>query len=82
MRVTVRFFALLRDAAEGRDALELDLPSGASVADAVAELEKRFVALRLPLKRSAVAINRAYASRQSVLSDGDELALIPPVSGG
>jgi molybdopterin synthase catalytic subunit len=77
MEVTVRLFASLRERAGTRE-LTLDLPEGASVADALAEL--RGVAPEgLPL---VMAVNREYAPEDQVLDAGDELALIPPVSGG
>lgn len=77
MEVTVRLFASLRERA-GASELTLDLPDGASVADALAEL--RGVAPEgLPL---VMAVNREYAPADQVLDPGDELALIPPVSGG
>lgn len=76
MRVSVRLFAMLRQRA-GRDALELDLPEGATVADALAAVED--LAGGLPL---VLAVNREYAPAEQPLRPGDELALIPPVSGG
>jgi molybdopterin synthase catalytic subunit len=76
MRVTVRLFAQLRERA-GRDQLELDLPDGARVADALAAVDE--LAAGLPL---VMAVNREYASEDLPLSAGDELALVPPVSGG
>ncbi len=76
MRVRVRLFAQLRERA-GRDALDLDLPDGARVADALAAVEE--LAAGLPL---VLAVNREYAEPGRALAPGDELALVPPVSGG
>jgi len=76
MRITVRLFAMLRERA-GADALELDLPDDASVADALAAVDHLAGGLSLVL-----AVNREYAARDQRLAPGDELALIPPVSGG
>lgn len=76
MEVTVRLFAMLRERA-GAPEVVLDLPDGASVGDALARL--RDLAEDLPL---VMAVNREYASEDTVLDPGDELALIPPVSGG
>ena len=76
MMVTVRLFAILRERA-GRDRLELDLPEGASVADALEAVDDLAGGLSL-----VMAVNREYAARDQRLSAGDELALIPPVSGG
>jgi molybdopterin synthase catalytic subunit len=76
MEVKVRLFAILRERAGSRE-VSLELPEGASVADALHEL--RDLADGLPL---VMAVNREYADEDHVLEAGDELALIPPVSGG
>jgi molybdopterin synthase catalytic subunit len=76
MTVRVRLFAMLRERA-GADEVELELPDGARVADALARLGG--LAEDLPL---VMAVNREYAAEDQVLGAGDELALIPPVSGG
>ena len=76
MEVTVRLFAMLRERA-GTPELTLELPDGARVGDALAELHD--LADGLPL---VMAVNREYADEERVLDPGDELALIPPVSGG
>ena len=76
MVVTIRLFAMLRERA-GAGEIELDLPEGARVRDALDRLDD--LAGGLPL---VMAINRDYADADSELRAGDELALIPPVSGG
>jgi MoaE-MoaD fusion protein len=76
MEVTVRLFAILRERA-GTSELSLDLAEGARVGDALDELAE--LAEGLPL---VMAVNREYAGEEHVLQAGDELALIPPVSGG
>ena len=76
MTVRIRLFAMLRERA-GRDELQLELPEGARVADALAALDHLAGGLSLVL-----AVNREYAPPDAVLHAGDELALIPPVSGG
>src|SRR5436305_9305071 len=76
MRVTVRLFAQLRERA-GSSELELELPDGARVRDALAAVGD--LAAGVPL---VMAVNREYADEDVVLAAGDELALIPPVSGG
>jgi molybdopterin synthase catalytic subunit len=76
MEVTVRLFAMLRERAGARE-VTLSLPDGARVSDALAELGS--IAEGLPL---VMAVNREYADENQVLGAGDELALIPPVSGG
>jgi MoaE-MoaD fusion protein len=76
VEVTVRLFAMLRERA-GAPELVLELPEGARVRDALAELSG--LAPGLPL---VMAVNREYADEDDPLAAGDELALIPPVSGG
>ena len=76
MEVTVRLFAMLRERA-GASEVTLELPDGARVRDALAELGP--IAEGLPL---VMAVNREYAKEDQPLDAGDELALIPPVSGG
>jgi MoaE-MoaD fusion protein len=76
MVVTIRLFAVLRERA-GASEIELDLPEGARVRDAIERLDA--LAGGLPL---VMAINRDFADADSELRAGDELALIPPVSGG
>jgi molybdopterin converting factor subunit 1 len=82
MTVTVRLFAMLRERA-GRDSIELSLPDGATAAEAIDLLrsDDRLGTLidRLPVR---MAVNRDYAEPGTVLAPGDELALVPPVSGG
>jgi molybdopterin synthase catalytic subunit len=82
MRVSVRLFAILRERA-GRDEMEIDLPDGATVAEAMEALRSE-PGLDEPLGRMrvAMAVNREYAGPDTALAAGDELALVPPVSGG
>jgi molybdopterin converting factor subunit 1 len=80
--VHVRLFAILRERA-GRESVEVDLAEGATVADAfraLSELPALAAVLdRLPV---AMAVNREYATMETRLVARDELALIPPISGG
>lgn len=76
MQVSVRLFAGLRERF-GSDSLQLELADGASVADALAALSGQVDA-----GGCLLAVNREYADDDLVLAAGDELALIPPVSGG
>ena len=76
MRVQIRLFAALRERA-GTDLLTLELPDGARVADALSELDWLTGDLR-----TVLAVNRDYATDVTPLHPDDELALIPPVSGG
>ncbi|MBS1883140.1 MAG: molybdenum cofactor biosynthesis protein MoaE [Actinobacteria bacterium] len=82
MTANVRLFAILRERA-GRDSVEIDLPEGATVGDAF----ERLAAVpglgelvgRLPVR---MAVNREYVGVGAPIAPGDELALIPPISGG
>jgi molybdopterin synthase catalytic subunit len=76
MRVQIRLFASLRERA-GTSELTLELADGAMVGDALGELRWLIGDLR-----AVLAVNREYASATTVLHPDDELALIPPVSGG
>jgi molybdopterin converting factor subunit 1 len=76
MHVRVRLFASLRERA-GADEVELELPDGALVSDALAQLNAITDGLRV-----VMAVNHEYADPDASLAAGDELALIPPVSGG
>lgn len=83
MVLQVRLFAVLRERA-GRDSLEVELPEGAAVADALRALAEESEPLAAALEAMPVvmAVNRIYVNEEATLSAGDELALIPPVSGG
>ena len=72
----MRLFAGLRERA-GADELELELPEGALVGDALERM--RALTEGVPV---VMAVNREYADPESPLHGGDEVALIPPVSGG
>jgi molybdopterin converting factor subunit 1 len=83
MVLQVRLFAILRERA-GRDALEIEVAEGATVAEALRALAGESQALAEVLEAMPVvmAVNRSYVSEDATLTAGDELALIPPVSGG
>jgi molybdopterin converting factor subunit 1 len=81
MKLKVRLFAMLRERA-GRDSVEIELPAGATVADAILALREQpglELLDRLPVR---LAVNRQYADPGQQVAAGDELAAIPPVSGG
>jgi len=81
MQIKALFFASYRDIA-GSDELEVELPVGASVADLVVSLRERGGAWRSLPSDPAVAVNLTYSSLGTPLAEGDEVAFIPPVSGG
>jgi MoaE-MoaD fusion protein len=76
----VRLFAGLRERA-GADEIDVDLADGATVADLLAALDSTPVG-GLPERSFIVAVNRSFATPQDRIAAGDEVALIPPVSGG
>jgi molybdopterin synthase catalytic subunit len=78
--VTVRLFAGLRERA-GAERVEVELPEGASVGDLLAAMAATPVG-ELPPRSCIVALNREYASPDAIVGESDEVALVPPVSGG
>jgi MoaE-MoaD fusion protein len=81
VRVRVLFFGMLKDAtSKANDSL--DLPSGATVRDVLDHYVKRLPSVKTALPTLAVAVNQHYASADTKLKDDDEIALLPPVSGG
>jgi molybdopterin converting factor subunit 1 len=81
MILHVRLFARARDLA-GADSLHIELPDGATVADLRRQLAIVCPALAGLLRRSALAVANEFASDALILSEGVEIALLPPVSGG
>ena len=81
MRVSVRLFASLRDIA-GADRIDLELPEASNAEEAWRLLVERHPALAGKRPSLAAAVNRRYARFVDPLADGDEIAFIPPVSGG
>ena len=80
MQVSVRLFAGLRERA-GTDRLEVELPDDARVADVLAAMAGTPVGELRP-RECVVAVNREYATADEPVRAGDEVALVPPVSGG
>ncbi len=80
MTVTVLFFASYADRL-GRASLDLELPPGSTVEHVLSSVRLLPGASLLP-PSPLVAVNRSYASATTLLSEGDEVALIPPVAGG
>lgn len=66
----------------GQNELAIDLPDGATVADVLAELYRRFPQLHDAEKTMLMAVGVEFADRASVLCDGDVLSLMPPLQGG
>jgi molybdopterin converting factor subunit 1 len=81
MRVVVKLFAAARDLA-GTSEATVDVGETATVAEVRHALAGRYAALAPLVARSLVAVNAEYADDATTLAKDDELALIPPVSGG
>ncbi len=82
MRVHVLLFGHYKDAVPG-GALSLgDVPDGATVADVAARLGALDAGQADLLAHARVAVNAEFADRNTLLSDGDETAFLPPMSGG
>jgi molybdopterin synthase catalytic subunit/molybdopterin converting factor small subunit len=81
MRVTVLFFGVLKEMLSS-ESQTLDLPAGSTV-DAILEHYRELLPQRPKLWSTlAIAVNQSYAVKGCLLRDGDEVALLPPVSGG
>src|SRR5690606_8294313 len=81
VRVRALFFASYRELA-GTDEIAVDVPAGSSVADLVERLRGWGNGWEVLPSEPAVAVNRTYAPLSTALVEGDEVAFIPPVSGG
>ncbi len=81
MRVRILFFGMLKDLA-GKSSDTLDLDEGATVADVLRQCAKQIPRLKDALPSLAVAVNQNYAAEETTLNSNDEVALLPPVSGG
>jgi molybdopterin converting factor small subunit len=81
MKIRLRLFALAKDLA-GRADLDVELRSGAAVADLRREIVEIVPAIAPLARTSMFAVASQYVSNEFTLKDGDEVACIPPVSGG
>jgi MoaE-MoaD fusion protein len=81
MRIRVRLFAIQRELAGARE-VPIELADGATVEDAWAAVAARFPVLAPGRPSVRFARNGDYADAATALTDGDEVAFIPPVSGG
>ena len=81
MRVRVLFFGMLKDLA-GKSGDGLDLPEGTLVRDLLSHYASQSPELKEAMAALAVAVNQEYAGPETRLKSDDEVALLPPVSGG
>ena len=81
MIVTIFLFARARELAAA-DRVAIELPRGATVATLRAALAASYPVLAALLATSAIAVNHEFADAEQLIADSDEVAIIPPVSGG
>ncbi len=81
MKVTIRYFAAIREAV-GRSTETRDVPDAFTAGDLIDSIIASHPAVQALQRTSRVMINHVYAERGRPLREGDEIALIPPVSGG
>jgi len=81
MRITVKLFAAARQRA-GSEAIEIELPPSATVANLRAALAEQHPNLASLLPHARLAINSDYAADHAIIPAAAEIAIIPPVSGG
>lgn len=80
MKCSIKAFGISREIVGGK-VLELELPEGHTISELKHHLFQKYPTFN-DLKSLYVAVNNEYASDETVLKAGDEIALIPPVSGG
>ncbi len=80
-RIKVLLFATLRDRA-GSKSLELEIPDGTTVQGLKEQIAHQYPTLSEAMKTVLISINREYAFDESIVADGAEVAMFPPVSGG
>ncbi len=81
MRIRVKLFAVLRERA-GTDHVVVDLPEPARPRDVCDLLLAKYPQLHGVIGSAAVAVNQSYATLDDMLAENDEVAFLPPVSGG
>ncbi|MCK4443470.1 MAG: MoaD/ThiS family protein, partial [Thermoplasmata archaeon] len=81
MKVIVRYFAIYREAA-GESRVEMELDNGSTLGDLLEEIFEVHPKLEKWSASIVCSVNKKYANDDRVLVEGDEIALLPPVSGG
>jgi molybdopterin synthase catalytic subunit len=81
MKIRVLFFGMLKDLV-GRSSQSVEVPQGARVSDLLSHCVRETPRLGAMLSSLAISVNQEYASTDRPLDAGDEVALLPPVSGG
>ncbi|MCB0650168.1 MAG: MoaD/ThiS family protein [Saprospiraceae bacterium] len=80
MKLKILTFGIARDIVEGKE-IEVELREGANVADLKALLFNLYPEFER-LASFAIAVNEAYRDDEYILSEGSEIVIVPPVSGG
>lgn len=81
IQITVRFFATAKDAVNRSEAT-IELPAASNASDVLTYFTSRYPAMKELRSFIRVAVNEAYVDLDFKLSNGDDVAIIPPVSGG
>jgi molybdopterin converting factor subunit 1 len=81
MIIKVKFFASYREAV-GTEEIDIDLDSDADVSQLLESVKAKHPAIGKLIEPLIVSVNKEYAEFDKVLHEGDEVALLPPVSGG
>jgi molybdopterin converting factor subunit 1 len=81
MRVTVQLFARLRELA-GTERLDVHVPDGATVRDVWSQTARQHPSLAPYASAVSFAVNADFAKPSRVVHEGDDIAFLPPVSGG
>jgi molybdopterin converting factor subunit 1 len=81
MHVTVRYFALVREIV-GRRTEDREVPEGTSAGDLIDQIVSEYPTIERLRQSTMLMVNQEYVEPAHMLSEGDEVALIPPVSGG
>jgi molybdopterin synthase sulfur carrier subunit len=80
MKLTILAFSVVKEIFNG-NSIQIELPQGATTADLKAYLNSQYPALQ-QLATYLIAVNSEYSAEQTIIQEGDEIAIIPPVSGG
>jgi molybdopterin converting factor subunit 1 len=81
MQITVKLFALMREKV-GTDTIPLEVPAGVAVTQALATLVQQYPMLAPYMATTRLSLHMDFVDPETTLAEGDELVLIPPVSGG
>jgi len=81
VQIHVLFFGVLKDSA-GREEEFLEIPDGSTIGEVASQCARKFPGISGLLPSLAIAVNQEYAPPETKLKDGDEVAFLPPVSGG